>query len=163
MPKRERERLEVVCKGAWILGSACGKCSRCIADAPRSARILYDDLKKLRGEIHGPLRQHCSINIATAAPVAHCGCAVCTGYRQKEIEPELRELMEAELVVDVSNPFTGVVPFVTKFMKVFLQGHQTYNEAKNGLIKALVTLNLKTRNDMFELMQATLRQQAKNE
>lgn len=33
-----------VCKGSWVLGSACGECERCLADAPAAARTLFAEL-----------------------------------------------------------------------------------------------------------------------
>jgi hypothetical protein len=31
-----------LCKGAWALGTACGKCPRCIETAPQAAQIIRD-------------------------------------------------------------------------------------------------------------------------
>lgn len=36
---------EVMCKGDWLIGTACGKCPRCVKLAPTAVAALRSDLK----------------------------------------------------------------------------------------------------------------------
>jgi hypothetical protein len=38
--------IEVVCRGSWVLGTACGHCQRCIETAPATIAGLRSDLER---------------------------------------------------------------------------------------------------------------------
>lgn len=43
-------RDDIVCKGCWSLGSACGECSRCRETAPAEVKRLRDELVRAKAE-----------------------------------------------------------------------------------------------------------------
>lgn len=39
---------DAVCRGDWLLGTACGKCRRCLETAPHAIAVLKKDVEKVR-------------------------------------------------------------------------------------------------------------------
>lgn len=40
----------IVCKGSWVLGSACGRCSRCFSTAHQASEAIRTLLWRIRHE-----------------------------------------------------------------------------------------------------------------
>jgi hypothetical protein len=46
-----RQEHAVVCRGSWVLGTACGHCSRCAAELPKAMEYFRDKAAVLEGRL----------------------------------------------------------------------------------------------------------------